>query len=550
MAGKILKSILTVAIAVLITSLLVVTGLLYQDFNYMQKMQLRDELRFAATATEQLGLEYLEKLPSDRYRLTWISADGDVIYDSKADPAHMENHADREEIKEAFEDGEGNSVRYSDTAMEKNIYKAVRLEDGSILRISISSDTSAAVIFDMLYPIAIIAVLAVAISVFLARRMTRQVVEPLNQMDLNAPMEEAVYEELQPLMHRINVQQKEIEYQLQLLERQKQEFHQITNHMKEALVLLDVNQRILSINPAAVDLYQFREKCIGKLFSPEKYEADMKKAIDEAKESGHAEFTASVLENEYLFNISSIEAEGMVYGIVVLAIDVTEKVNAERIRRDFTSNVSHELKTPLQSIIGSAELIENGIVMEKDMPRFVGHIRKEASRLVKLIEDIIRLSQLDEGSQLPVEEVSMLEIAEEVREVLAYAAGERKVNISVSGEKGTLTGVQSLLFELVYNLTDNAVRYNVEGGQVEIVVRELDKQVQVCVKDTGIGIPSEHQGKIFERFYRVDKSHSRKSGGTGLGLSIVKHAVKYHHGTIQMESEVGKGTTIAVTLQS
>lgn len=549
MTGKILRSILSVAIAVLLTSFLVVTGLLYQDFTSIQQDQLKDKLLLAATGTEQIGDEYLENLPPDGYRLTWVSPVGTVFFDSFADAGTMENHSDREEIQEALKTGAGSSSRHSSTLTEKTFYEAILLSDGSVLRISVSRATAAAMALDMLWPIAVIAILAILLSVWLAHRMAKQVVEPLNRLNLDEPMSNDTYEELNPLLRRLDSQHREIELQMRLLQRKQQEFDQIADHMREALVLLDSELRILSINPAAVQLFRMSTSCDGKRFSSEQFEPDMSRAIQTARKESHAEFTASVGESRYLFNVSCVESDAMVHGIVILAFDVTEQAQAEQLRRDFTSNVSHELKTPLHAIIGSAELMENGIVQPQDMPRFVGHIRKEASRLLLLIEDIIRLAQLDEGNQFPVEEVSLLNLANEAQEALHYAAGEEAVTISVSGDTGTIVGVQSLLFELIYNLVDNAIRYNKPGGCVQVSITDKDDQVRLCVADTGVGIPQEHQSKIFERFYRVDKSHSRKSGGTGLGLSIVKHAVKYHHGTISMESEVGKGTSITVVLK-
>ncbi len=549
MASKIFRSILTVAITVLLISFLVVTGLLYQDFTNIQHSQLEDKLLLAAAATEQMGREYLEQLPPDNYRLTWISPKGTVIFDSSADTDSMENHSDREEIKEALEAGSGDSLRYSYTLTEKTIYEAVLLSDGSVLRISVSRDTAAALVIDLLWPIILIVIFTIILSAWLARRMAAHVVEPLNQLNLDEPMANNTYEELMPLLQRINSQHQEIELQMQLLKRKQQEFDKITGNMKEALVLLGTDHRILSINPAAIRLFQTASASEGKVFCAEQYEPEISRAIQSAEEHGHAEFTASVNENTYVFNISSIESDSVAHGIVILAFDITEQAHAEQIRRDFTSNVSHELKTPLQTIIGSAELIGNGIVQPHDLTRFAGHIRKEASRLLNLIEDIIRLAQLDEGNAMPVEEVSLLALAKEVQEVLNYAAEEKSVTISVFGDSGILCGVQSLLFELIYNLVDNAVRYNKTGGSVQVSIADEPEQIRLCVSDTGIGIAQEHLPHIFDRFYRVDKSHSRKSGGTGLGMSIVKHAVKYHHGTINIDSVPGKGTRITVTLK-
>lgn len=549
MAGKLLRSILTVSIAVLLVSILVITSLLYRDFAEDQHTQLQHELSFAATATEQLGREYLEELPAGNHRLTWISSEGIVLFDSWADSQTMENHADREEIQEALETGSGSSYRYSSTFTEKTLYEATRIADGSVLRISISSTTAAALLVDMLYPIILIAVAAIAVSVWLARRMAKQVMQPLNDLDLDDPLSNHTYEELSPLLHRINSQHQEITLQMQLLKQKQQEFDQITGNMNEALVLLDAEHRILSINPAAHRLYQTESACEGKVFSSNQFDPDMAEALQAAEEQGHAEFMASVEESTYLFNISRIGSNNVMHGIVILAFDATEQAKAEQLRRDFTSNVSHELKTPLQSIIGSAELIENGIVQPQDLPRFIGHIRKEASRLLLLIEDIIRLTQLDDGYEMPLEEVSLWAIAKEAQETLSFAAAEKNVTVNVSGDKGILCGVQSLLFELIYNLVDNAIRYNTDGGSVLVSIADEPEQIRLCVADTGIGIAAEHQDKVFDRFYRVDKSHSRKSGGTGLGLSIVRHAVKYHHGTIELQSEVEKGTIVTITFQ-
>ena len=539
-----------VAVVVLLSSFLVITGLLYQDFTSIQHNQLEDKLLLAATGTEQSGKEYLEKLTYDGYRLTWISPDGVVMYDNSTDIITMENHSDREEFREALKYGMGDSSRHSSTLTEKTIYEAVLLSDGSILRISVSRDTSIALVLDMLYPMILIAVLAIILSIWLAQRMATQIVEPLNQLNLDRPLENDTYEELAPLLQRLDSQHQEIELQMQLLKHKQQEFDQITDNMKEALVLLDAEHRIISINPAAVRLFHTSLTNDGMQFHSKEYGPEINHAIQQAEKNGHAEFTASVNESKYLFNISCIESDETVLGIVLLAFDVTEQAQAEQLRRDFTANVSHELKTPLQTIIGSAELIENNIVQPQDMPRFVGHIRKEASRLLNLIEDIIRLAQLDSRNPMPVEEVSLLTLSYEVQDTLLYAAKEKNVSINVSGDTGKITGVHSLLYEMIYNLADNAIRYNNLGGSVQISIKDKDNQTCLCVSDTGIGIPLEHQSKIFERFYRVDKSHSRKSGGTGLGLSIVKHAVKYHHGSIQIDSVEGKGTSISCTLAS
>lgn len=546
MTSKILKAILSVVIAVLLASLVIITGVLYRYFGTMQESQLRDELSLAASATEQLGEGYLEKLDSDRYRLTWIDSDGTVIFDSHADVTSMENHANREEIKEAFLMGTGGSVRRSTTLTEQTIYEATRLNDGSVLRISVSRATAFVLVLGMIQPIAIVLVIAIVLSAWLAHRMAKHVVEPLNKLNLEKPMENEAYEELSPLLHRIHVQQLEIQSQMQTLKHKHNEFEKITENMKEALVLLDGLGRILSINPAAKKLFGVGASCIGEDFLTIDRKQNMRLALEEARTQGHADFRDNKNGREYQFDLSRIDSDGNNRGMVILAFDITEQVDAEKHRQEFTANVSHELKTPLQSIIGSAELMENGIVKEEDVPRFVGHIRKEASRLVCLIDDIIRLSQLDERAEMPSEEVSLKTISEEVCETLADAAKLKDVSLEVVGDEGIMRGIRRLLYEVIYNLCDNSIKYNNRGGSVKISISQKQGQVSLIVQDTGIGISPEHHDKVFERFYRVDKSHSKQSGGTGLGLSIVKHAVQYHHGKIAVESEINKGTTISV----
>ena len=548
MTSKIFKSILSAAVAVLLATLLVITGVLYQYFGGIQQSQLKDELSLAANATEKLGEDYLENLSSDRYRLTWVASDGTVLFDSRADANTMENHADREEIHEALVSGTGNSSRKSTTLLEQTLYEATRLEDGSVLRISVSRATALVLVLGTIQPLAIITLAAIALSAWLAHRMAKRVVEPLNKLDLDRPMDNDSYEELSPLLHRIHAQRQEIKKQVWALKQKQNEFDQITGNMKEALVLLDAKGRIVSINPAAKRLFGMDINCVGEDFLTVDRKQNMRLSVSETMEQGHSSFRAKIAGREYQFDLNRIDSENGMHGVVILAFDVTEQVDAERNRREFTANVSHELKTPLQSIIGSAELMENGIVKQEDMPRFVGHIRKEASRLVSLIDDIIRLSQLDEGSEMPREEVSLRVLSEEVCETLTDAAKMKNVSMEVIGDDGIVNGVRRLLFEVIYNLCDNAIKYNTPGGSVRVSIAEDGNSIRLSVQDTGIGIAPEHQEKIFERFYRVDKSHSKQSGGTGLGLSIVKHAVQYHHGKIDVTSEVGRGSTVSVII--
>ena len=548
MTKKIFHSILLVAGAVLLASLLFIMGCLYEYFGSVEKKQLRDELELASVAVEGGGEDYLSSISSERYRLTWIAPDGKVLYDTVTDAESLENHADREEVREALAHGEGESSRYSSTILQKTMYCARRLTGGSVLRISISRATAGVLLIGMVQPILIVVIVALILSAVLARRLSRRIVRPLNELDLEHPLENNAYEELSPLLGRINHQHRQIDEQMRELEQQRTEFSQITGSMREGLVLLDEKERVLSINPAACRLFDADERCVGQDFLTLDRSHDIRLAIADAMAQGHGEARAERGGRVWQFDVSRILSGTAAVGAVLLAFDITERETAEQNRREFTANVSHELKTPLQGIIGSAELLENGMVQPDDVPRFVGHIRKEAQRLVTLIGDIIRLSQLDEGDVMPRETVDLLTLSQEAADDLMAAAEQKNVTISVTGESTCVSGVRRLLYEVVYNLCDNGVKYNVEGGSVLVRVGTEDGKAVVSVTDTGIGIAPEHQERIFERFYRVDKSHSKASGGTGLGLSIVKHAVQYHHGTVELQSEEGKGTTIRILL--
>ena len=547
MTKRIFRATLLVGVAVLIASLTLVMGALYSYFGRVQESQLRDELSLAAVGVEQNGMDYLRKLESDQYRITWLRADGAVLYDTRADAESMENHAQRQEVQQALATGEGESSRYSDTLLQKTVYYAKRLPDGTVLRLSAIRVTTGVLVLNMLQPILLVLAVALILSGVLASRLARRITEPLNRLDLEHPLENDTYEELAPLLRRMEHQRRQIDRQMDELRRRSEEFEQITGSMSEGLVLLDEAGVILSINPAARRLLDAAENCVGQDLLTVDRDVALSDALRQAAEQGHSEFRGQRNGREYQFDVTRIQSEGRTAGTVLLVFDVTERAFAERNRREFTANVSHELKTPLQGIIGSAELLENGLVKQEDAPRFIGHIRSEAQRLVTLIGDIIRLSQLDEGEPMPAEPVELLALAREAAESLQSAAAARNVTITVEGEPVELTGVRRLLYEIVFNLCDNAIKYNTDGGRVQVTVTKENETAAVTVRDTGIGIPPDQQDRVFERFYRVDKSHSKASGGTGLGLSIVKHAVQYHHGAIHLQSEVGKGTEIRVT---
>ena len=546
MTKKIFQSILLVAGCVLLASLLIIMGFLYDYFGGVEENQLRDELSLAAASVEDGGTDYLSRLTADRCRLTWIAADGSVLYDTKTDAESLENHASRAEVSQALATGTGESTRYSSTLMEKTMYYAQRLDDGTVLRISISRATVGMIAVGMIQPLLIVLIVALILSGLLARRLSRRIVDPLNSLDLEHPLDNDAYEEVSPLLKRIHRQHVEIQTQLRELREKTDEFTQITGSMREGLVLLDEHGSILSINAAAQALFGADAQCVGRDFLTIERSHEISAAIQAAAADGHSEVRAERAGRVHQFDISRITSDGKFLGTVILAFDITEQEFAERNRREFTANVSHELKTPLQGIIGSAELIENGMVKPGDLLRFVGHIHAEAARLVTLIDDIIRLSQLDEGDAMPTEPVDLLAVSQEAAENLHDAAAARNVTVSVTGQPAVLPGVRRLIYEIVYNLCDNAIKYNRDGGRVDVTVAADAGGSSITVADTGIGIAPEHQGRVFERFYRVDKSHSKASGGTGLGLSIVKHAVQYHHGRIELESTPGTGTTIRV----
>ena len=549
MTKKIFKSIMVVAGSVLLASLVIIMGCLYRYFSDVQGKQLEDELSLAAIAVEKNGQKYLEEIQSSHYRLTWVAENGDVIYDTQSDEQQMENHGDREEIRQALQSAEGKSSRYSTTLLEKTLYCARRLEDGSVLRISVSSVTVWVLVWGMTQPILIVLVVTLILSGVLASRISKHIMEPLNSLDLEKPLENDTYDELAPLLNRINKQHRQIDMQLAELQRKNDEFAQITRGMTEGLVLLNENNIILNINPAALKLFHAKASCVTKDFLTVERSHAVSHAIQEAFSGGHSEIRLEREGKEYQLHVNRIESNGSVIGAVVLIFDITEAAFAERNRREFTANVSHELKTPLQSIMGSAELMENGLVKAEDMARFVGHIRTEAGRLVTLIDDIIRLSRLDEGCDMPFENVDLYEVAADVTAGLTGTAAAKNVEIILTGETVKVKGVQRLLTEIVFNLCDNAIKYNKDGGTVEVSIGRQETKAVITVKDSGIGIPPEHQTRIFERFYRVDKSRSKESGGTGLGLSIVKHAVQYLNGKIDLQSRPGEGTTIQVSFQ-
>lgn len=547
MTKKIFHSILLVACTVLLACYLVILTSLNDYFTSLRKSQLKTQLSFASTAVEDEGIEYLKNLENGEYRLTLIDTDGTVLYDTNADAATMENHSDRREFQEAFLSGYGESHRYSRTLTEQTYYFAKKLSDDRVLRISTSQVTIVSLLLGMLQPLLVITFLAILLSVFLAKRASRNLVRPLNNLDLNDPLSNDVYEELSPLLRHMAQQNKQIALQMDELSRSQNEFNAITSNMSEGLIVLNKDGVVVSLNTAARKIFEAEEDSIGKDFLTIDRTPEISRAIKETLSGKKQELEYEKNGRNYDLCINKIVEKDEVIGVLLLAIDNTEKIQAEQNRREFTANVSHELKTPLQSIIGSADLIESGLVKPEDMPRFIGHIKTDAARLVSLVSDIIRLSQLDENTEMNWETVDALSVAKEALEMVGPIVESRNISLTIKGEPAPLTSVHKLLYDIIYNLCDNAVKYNKEGGFVKVDVKTAGDKVQVAVSDNGVGIAPADQSRVFERFYRVDKSHSRESGGTGLGLSIVKHAVAYLKGSISLESTLGKGTTITVS---
>lgn len=548
MTKKIFSSIILTSVSVILISILVFSTVLYNYFEKVQNRQLEVSMSLAKTGYESEGIDYFKKIVDNEYRITLIDDKGVVLYDSVANESIMENHLDREEILQAMEEGKGKSSRYSATSMTKTIYYAEKLSEGYFLRLAINQNTVFNFVTNVLQALLVIFILALCMSSFVAKRIARKIVLPLNNVNLDNPLENETYDEIAPLLSHIQKQQKQIKSQVEELKIRQNEFSAVTENMNEGLVLLNEKGIILSINPSAENIFDIDENSVGKDFLAVERNIDIDNAIEEALLKGKSEINFSKNGKEYQINISKIATKKNLIGVAILIFDVTEKVFAERNRKEFTANVSHELKSPLQSIMGSSELIEQGMVKKEDMPRFIGHIRKESERLLALIEDIIKLSRLDEKDEMLSENIDCYPLVQNIIKSLKPKADKKNISLSIQGDSIFIFGVYQLLSEIIFNLTENGIKYNKDGGNVKITLAQDNDNNYICVEDTGIGIPKEEQDRVFERFYRVDKSHSRQTGGTGLGLSIVKNSVLYLGGKIEIESEVNVGTKITVIL--
>lgn len=547
MTKRIFRTIFFVTISVFIASALLFMTALYEYFSSIQQNQLRTQLELAAQGVMNEGSTYFDGLKSQDFRVTWIGTDGKVLYDSMSDADKMENHFEREEVKEALAEGYGESSRYSSTLTERYLYSAKRLPDGTVIRLSVTQVSLLVLMLGMLQPIIVIFVFAVILSCVLASRLSKKIVKPLNELNLDEPLNNNGYDELSPLLHRIDTQQRQIKSQKEELKLKQSEFEAVTSGMTEGIVLLNNKGTILSINSAASKLLDTDSSAVGEDILSVNRSLVLTELLRKAQGGKHAETIMEFESGKYQLDASPVLSNNEVIGIALLLLDVTEKEKSEQMRREFTANVSHELKTPLHTISGCAELLANGMVKTEDIPNFSKRIYTEAGRMIRLVEDIIKLSHLDEGAgDMKWEDVDLFLIADRVVKTLMPEAENAEVSVELHGECAVIYGIPRLLESIVYNLCDNAIKYNRRDGSVCVAVNNEDEYVVLSVSDTGIGIPKEHRERIFERFYRVDKSHSKEIGGTGLGLSIVKHAAQLHGAVIEVQSVVGSSTNITV----
>lgn len=548
MTGKIFKNIFLGCISVLTATILIIFGVMYNFHGKEIMNELHSELNSISCGVELNGIDYLNSLEkSERGRITWINNDGTVKFDSDATADKMENHLNREEFKEALQNGTGESIRTSDTLSEKTMYCAKLLSDGSVIRVSTNQYTVWILLLNMFQPLAIVIIIALVLSYSIAFFASKKIVMPINELALENVEAVSTYEEIEPLVHRISHQNRVIREQIKELKRTQAEFNTITSNMKEGLIIVDTQGKILSYNKSAVKLLNItsiKDKNLRDLNIDKQFTDDITLALDGVHTNEVIKFGDRYL-NIYC---NPVDVDGKTKGAVAVLLDVTEKHQRDMLRREFSANVSHELKTPLTAILASAEIIEAESTPQETSVHFAGNIKKETNRLITLVNDIIKLSNLDDKSVvMETEDVDLYELAKNVKDTLTPIADNCKVKLELYGEKTMLSGVPTILTEIIYNLADNAIKYNRENGKVTITVAPVNGKATLMVEDNGIGISKNDQSRIFERFYRVDKSHSKEVGGTGLGLSIVKHGIEHHKGKIKLASEINKGTKITVT---
>ena len=547
MTKKIFKSIMFVCALVLTVGLAAVMGILYSNFDGQMRKELSKEAAYLTYGVEQQGVDYLKNIKDKSARITYIDQDGTVLFDNEADVSEMKNHSDRTEFQKAEKYGAGESSRYSDTLSEKTIYYALRLKDGTVLRVSGTQDSVLALVENLIFPLCGLLCLMLILSGIMASAISKRIVKPINELDLESPEENQVYEELSPLLSKIHRQNREIQNQLELAKQQQEEFALITENMQEGLIVIDKYTMILSANSSAWNLFHMDRVCQGESVYCLDREEEFRHAIEQVLSGEHTELVLKLNGSDIQLIANPVIRDKKTEGAVVLLVNVTEKLERESLRREFSANVSHELKTPLTSISGFAEIMQGGLVKCEDIPQFAGRIYKEAQRLLQLVEDVIQISQLDEEkTSYTWEPVDVYQVCKNAFESLKEKAKRLNVHLYICGEYMKMEAVRTLLEEAVYNVCDNAIKYNRNEGSVSVFLTQTAQEIQIVVKDTGVGIPKEDQDRVFERFYRVDKSHSKEIGGTGLGLSIVKHAVGALKGSVILRSEEGNGTEICM----
>lgn len=532
---------------VLAVGLAAVMGILYSNFDGQMRKELSKEAAYLAYGVEQQGVDHLKNIKDKSARITYIAQDGTVLFDNEADVSEMKNHSDRTEFQKAEKYGAGESSRYSDTLSEKTIYYALRLKDGTVLRVSGTQDSVLALVENLIFPLCGLLCLMLILSGIMASAISKRIVKPINELDLESPEENRIYEELSPLLSKIHRQNREIQNQLELAKQQQEEFALITENMQEGLIVIDKYTMILSANSSAWNLFHMDRVCQGESVYCLDREEEFRHAIEQVLSGEHTELVLKLNGSDIQLIANPVIRDKKTEGAVVLLVNVTEKLERESLRREFSANVSHELKTPLTSISGFAEIMQGGLVKNEDIPKFAGRIYKESQRLLQLVEDVIQISQLDEEKTSYVwEPVDVYQVCKNAFESLKEKAKRLNVHLYICGERMKMEAVRTLLEEAIYNVCDNAIKYNRNDGSVSVFLTQTAQEIQIVVKDTGVGIPKEDQNRVFERFYRVDKSHSKEIGGTGLGLSIVKHAVGALKGSVILRSEEGNGTEICM----
>lgn len=545
MNKKIFRSSVAVALVVLILSIVLIMSILFQYFENQLQSELESEANYIAYAVENQGLEYIENFTDSDKRITLISPDGDVLADTTANETEFDDHYDRQEVIEALKNGKGTSIRYSKTLAEKTIYYAMKMQDGNILRVSTTQYTVVTILMSLIQPILIVFVIAIAVSFALAQKVSKSIIKPINELDLDNPSNNEPYDELAPLLRKISKQKHTIEKQIKESEHKQEEFRLITENMKEGFIVVDNKRNLLTYNRSALKLLGISRDKPDDILSADNDKLTF--VIDKAFDGVREKSNLTLNDNHYSLIANPVLENDKVIGAVVLIIDVTESVKREQLRREFTSNVSHELKTPLTSISGFAEIMKNGGTPNAVVTDFSTSIYDEAQRLISLVNDIIKISELDEKDvQAESEDVDLYQLSADIINRLKPVADKRNISLNLIGESTIVSGTEKILDEMIYNLCDNAIKYNVDSGTVDIILSESNHHIKLTVRDNGIGIPQSEQNRVFERFYRVDKSHSKEIGGTGLGLSIVKHAAIYHNAEIKLKSELGKGTSITV----